>query len=425
MQAHKKQLGLIVLIVLIGFIGVALPYPIFAPMFLHAQINAIIPYNWSLSMRGIILGVVLSVYPLGQFIASPILGILTDYFGRKKLLLTCLLGTTIVYLVTALAIYLKSIIFLIVSRFITGLLEGNIVIARAMAADLNQINKYRGFGLIGLATTLGYILGPLFGGILADKRIISWFSFYIPFCFAALLSLLAYVVTLLYLDQSPQVTKVSKIILVKQLNFFERIRQLKKNKLLANSLLVMFFLTLSVDTYYEFYPVYLTGRWSLTSGGIAIFTFVLAMAVGIGDIFLVPFVSKYLKDSNTVIYFSFLLMIFVGSILLISRSHYLYLPFFLIGLTIAVTTTTLIVMISNIAHEDFQGEAMGLALSFRALGDGIICLIGGILITIMLKLPILLSSIFAIISLLILGNKKNIYQSIFEENTKIEKNSPF
>jgi len=233
MQAHKKQLVLIVLIVLIGFIGVALPYPIFAPMFLHPQYNTIIPYNWSLSMRGIILGFVLSAYPFSQFITSPILGIFSDYFGIKKILLICLLGTTIVYLVTALAIYLKSIIFLIISRFITGLLEGNIAIARAIAADLNQINKYRGFGLIGLATTFGYILGPLFGGVLADKNIISWFSFYVPFCFAASLSLLVFVVTLLYLDQPKQITKVSEISFIKKLNFFERIQQLKQNKLLA------------------------------------------------------------------------------------------------------------------------------------------------------------------------------------------------
>lgn len=133
----------------------------------------------------------------------------------------------------------------------------------------------------------------------------------------------------------------------------------------------------------------------------------------------------HLKDSNTVIYFSFLLVLFIRSILLINRSYYLYLAFFLIGLTIAVTTTTLILMISNIAHEDFQGEAMGLAVSFRAFGDGIICLIGGVLITIMLKLPILLSSIFAIIALSLIGNKKIIHHDIFDEQSKIEKTSSF
>lgn len=412
MQADKKQLRLIVLIVFIGFIGVALPYPIFAPMFLHPQNNGIIPFNWQLSMRGIMLGFALSVYPFGQFIASPILGTFSDYYGRKKLLLICLLGTTVGYLVTALSIYLKSITFLIISRFVTGILEGNIAIARAMAADLKEINKYRGFGLIGVATTFGYILGPLLGGVLADNSIISWFSFYAPFCFAALLSLLAFIVTLLYLNQPVKVIKRQHVSFIKQLNIFKQIQQLKQNKLLTNTLLVMFFLSLAVDTYYEFFPVYLAGQWEVTSSGIAVFAFVLAVAVGIGDLFLVPFLSKYLKDSNTVIYFSLLLAIFIGSILLISQSSHLYFVFFVIGLTIAVTTTTLIVMISNISHENFQGKAMGLALSFRTLGDGIICLVGGFLIAIMYKLPILLSASFAIIALLLLSNKK-----IFYENT--------
>ena len=418
MQADKKQLLLIVLVVFIGFIGVALPYPIFAPMFLHPQTDGIVPFNWQLSMRGIMLGFALSVYPFGQFIASPILGAFSDYYGRKKLLLICLFGTTVGYLVTALAIYLQSIAFLIISRFITGFLEGNIAIARAMAADLKEISKYRGFGLIGVATTFGYILGPLLGGVLADNRIISWFNFYVPFCFAALLSLLAFIVTLLYLNQPIRVTKVQHLSFIKQLNLFERIRQLKENKLLTNTLFVMFFLSLAVDTYYEFYPVYLAGQWGATSGGIAIFTFVLAVAVGMGDLFLVPFLSKYLKDSKTVTYFSLLLAVSIGSILF-SQSNYLYFIFFVIGLTVAATTTTLIVMISNVSHEDFQGEAMGLALSFRTLGDAIICLVGGFLIAITYKLPILLSASFAIIALLLLRNKQIVYESTFSKLKKV------
>ena len=379
MQTDKKQLFLIVLIVFIGFVGVALPYPIFAPMFLHPQNDSIVPFNWQFSPRGIMLGFALSVYPFGQFIASPILGAFSDYYGTKKLLLICLLGTTVGYLVTALSIYLKSIIFLIISRFITGILEGNIAIARAMAADLNEVSKYRGFGLIGVATTFGYILGPLMGGVLADNHIVSWFNFYVSFCFAALLSLLASMVTLLYLNQPLRVTKIQRPSFIKPLNFFERIRQLKQNKALTNALFVMFFLSLAVDTYYEFYPVYLAGQLGVTSGGIAVFTFVLAVAVCMGDLFLVPFLSKYLKDSKTVTYFSLLLAIFIGLILLTSQSGYLYFVFFVIGLTVAITTTTLIIMISNVSHEDFQGEVMGLALSFRTLGDGVICLKDGVL----------------------------------------------
>ncbi|MCZ6914441.1 MAG: MFS transporter [Rickettsia endosymbiont of Ixodes persulcatus] len=328
MKADKKQLILIVLIVFIGFIGVALPYPIFAPMFLHPQQDGIVPISWQLTMRGMMLGVVLAVYPLGQFIASPILGAFSDTYGRKKLLLICLFGTTVGYLITALSIYLKSIPLLITSRFVTGVLEGNIAIARAMAADLSEVNKYRGFGLIGMATTFGYILGPLFGGALADSRLVSWFSFYIPFCFAALLSLLAFLVASFYLNQSLCMAKTQQASLIKPLNLLKRIQVLKKNKLLSHHLLVLFVLSLAVDTYYEFYPVYLAGQWKVTSGGIALFTLVLAIAVGMGDFFLVPFLSKYQKDSKTVTYFTFLLSLFIGLILLIKQAYYLYFFFF-------------------------------------------------------------------------------------------------
>ena len=171
-----------------------------------------------------------------------------------------------------------------------------------------------------------------------------------------------------------------------------------------NTLITMFFLALAVDTYFEFYPVYLVGQWQVTSSGIAIFTFALATAVGIGDFFLVPFISKHLRDIKTVIYFSFLLVIFIGLILFVSNSHYLYFIFFLIGLAIATATTTLVIVVSNSADKNAQGEAMGLALSCRMLGDGIVCLIGGLLIAISFKLPIILSIIFALIALWLLLN---------------------
>jgi MFS family permease len=399
MKSSNRQLLIIALIVFIGFVGVAIPFPIFAPMFLNPLSGGIVPDSWDQSMRGIMLGVALSVYPLGQFIGSPILGVLSDHYHRKILLSLCLLGTTIGYLLTAYSIFKGNVVLLIMSRFLTGILEGNVAIARAMATDIPNINRYRGFGIIGFATTMGYIIGPVIGGIFSDKNIFSWFNFYLPFCLAALLSLLAFFITSFYLHETGVVTKSHKRIHIFQLNVFNRIKNLSENESMLDSFVTMFLLFLSVDIYYEFFPAYLTGQWKIISSGIAIFTLTLAIAVGIGDVLLVPMMSRLRNDIKTICYFSSFLALLIITMLLCTKSQYLYSIFFLMGLAIATATTTMFIYISNISRKDSQGEAMGLAVSMRTLGDGLSCLVGGLLIAISFKLPMLLSAMFAILSI--------------------------
>ena len=86
MKEEKQQLWIILLIVFIGFIGTSIAYPIFPPLFLHPEQGSIVPVTWHESMRGIFLGIALAVYPLGQFIGSPILGGCSDRYGRKRML---------------------------------------------------------------------------------------------------------------------------------------------------------------------------------------------------------------------------------------------------------------------------------------------------------------------------------------------------
>lgn len=82
-----------------------MPYTIFAPLFLDSTSVGFLSQQWPLAMRSIFLGATLAVYPLGQFIGSPILGALSDQLGRKRLLLFSMLGAAVCYLACGLSIY--------------------------------------------------------------------------------------------------------------------------------------------------------------------------------------------------------------------------------------------------------------------------------------------------------------------------------
>ena len=156
----------IVFIDLIGF-GMIIPIlPLYAQRFQASE--------WQI-------GLVLASYSLMQFLASPLLGWLSDRYGRKPVLLCSLLGSAVGYLLMANA---RSLVMLFAARILAGISGASVGTASAYIADITPPeNRSKRIGLIGAAFGVGFVLGPAIGGIL------SHFAVTAPFWFAAILSL--------------------------------------------------------------------------------------------------------------------------------------------------------------------------------------------------------------------------------------------
>ena len=110
-------------------------------------------------------GLVLTIYALAQFIFTPVLGTLSDRYGRRPIILASLLIETFSLALSTLA---GSLAILLVARFVGGLGASNIGSAQAVAADVTPVERRaRGMGLIGAAIGLGFVVGPAMGGLLA------------------------------------------------------------------------------------------------------------------------------------------------------------------------------------------------------------------------------------------------------------------
>ena len=126
------------------------------------------------------IGFLVASYSLMQFFFSPVLGRLSDRYGRRPILFISLLGSAVGYFVIG---FSNTLLLVFVGRIIGGITGGNISTAQAYIADVtSKENRAKGMGLFGAAFGLGFIFGPAMAGIL------SKYGIHVPFFFAAGLS---------------------------------------------------------------------------------------------------------------------------------------------------------------------------------------------------------------------------------------------
>lgn len=141
------------------------------------------PYAARFGFNALGMSLLLTSFSIAQFVATPILGRLSDRFGRKPVLVICLFGTALSLGMFALA---KSILMIFVARMIDGVTGGNISVAQAIISDSTEgEERTKSFGMLGAAFGFGFLFGPAIGGYL------STFGLTLPFWFSAALALVA------------------------------------------------------------------------------------------------------------------------------------------------------------------------------------------------------------------------------------------
>ena len=151
---HRRILSLICTIVFLDFLATGILIPLI-PVLVR-QFNT----------QAFIFGLTFTAFAIGQFIISPLLGVLSDRYGRRLILFISTLGGMFAsyFLVFANAIWL-----ILVSRFLDGLTGGNLIAGQAYMADITPPeHRAKNFGLLGVAVGLAFIIGPALGGILSN-----------------------------------------------------------------------------------------------------------------------------------------------------------------------------------------------------------------------------------------------------------------
>lgn len=396
---QKRQFWVILIIVFLGFLGISMPYLIFPALFLNPAYS-ILPADWSESSHAIFLGITLAAYPLGQFIGSPILGSLSDDYGRKKILAASLLLAALCNLFSGLAIAWDQLALLIASRFVAGLMEGNIAIARAMAADLTTISKHKTFGKIDAVASIAYLFGPLLGGVMTEKEVFQNFTVSTPFYFTCILFFCVSALASKILENDTITTHIEKRSFWTRINIIKRLLKLFTNKRLQFLMVISTCFTLAVDIFYEFGPVYLTVKWGLSPAQLILYNGILCVTLAVGNGWLPTFAASRFSNRWTIICSIGGFALFLIGMVLTESSFLMLLCFGLSGFVIALAVILITVKISNTVPDNIQGEVMGVQISLRVLGDAFICLFGGTLLIFSPKLILIIAAGMSIFAML-------------------------
>ena len=241
-------------------------------------------------------GYFISVYALMQFVASPLLGALSDLYGRRPVLLTSLIMAGLDYLMMAFA---PSLTLLFIGRVISGLSGASVTVCMAYVADISDDkNRSTNYGLIGAALGLGFIIGPALGGFLGQIRPEA------PFLAAAALNILNFIFGLFVLPESFPKEKRRKPDL-KKLNPLVSLKQVFKTPVILTFALVHFLFQLAGMTHPSIWTLYTEHRFGWTSGQVGLSLTLVGLLIAISQGWFTRIIIPKFGEQKTLLYCAF------------------------------------------------------------------------------------------------------------------------
>ena len=304
-------------------------------------------------------GWVMGAYALMQFVFSPLIGNLSDRFGRRPILLISVLGMSLDYMVMYFA---PDLFWLVLGRAISGIFGASFTSAAAYIADISTPeNRAQNFGMIGAAFGIGFVIGPAIGGLLSD------FGPRTPFLVAAFFSMANFIYGFVVLKESLPLAD-RRAFELKRANPFGALQQIKRFEKLKYLFLVSFLTILTTMCVHSTWNFYTMEKFSWTTKEVGISLAVVGVCFGIVQGALTGKIVDKLGQKNAARYGLFLSIFVLIGLSLINQSWMMYaiiLPYAFTG----IVDPALRSIISGQVQNNEQGELQGIFTSLMSLAE--------------------------------------------------------
>jgi DHA1 family tetracycline resistance protein-like MFS transporter len=398
-QTFVKKLMPLLLVLFIDSMGMGLFFPVLSSLIIDPSLH-FLAGEYSIEKRQFIYGVIISVYMFSWFFGAAILGDVSDFIGRKKSLLICLGGAVLGYVVAGISIAIHSIALMIIGRLIAGFTAGSQAIAQAAIVDISDAgNKSRNMSWMVLTLSLGFLMGPIIGGILSSPELVSWFNYTIPMYFAAFISLLN-IVLLSYLFNETFIPTKKFV-----LNWFRAIEvfiSAFKHRRVRNLSIVLLFMEIGWGAYFSFIVTFMVNSFHFTALQSGLFLSLVALGFSGGSGILVPLCLKWMSLRLAVV-INFIVAAAMIFIMVITQSlHIALIVGFVVGANIAVCYSNLLTLLSNQVSPEEQGWVMGMTGSVGALCFAVTSLLGSVVSFLGLSAPMIIGAVALLVGGIIL-----------------------
>ena len=330
------------------------------------------PYISNPSNQAIVVTLLTSVYAVCVFFAAPGLGALSDRYGRRPLLLVCLLGSTIGYLVFGIG---GALWVLFAGRIIEGITGGSISTIFAYFADITpreQRSKY--FGWVSAVAGVGCAIGPTLGGLLAK------FGYSVPMYFGAIITLINVIYGIVYMPESLAKNNRLKEITFVRLNPFTQLIDILSMRNLKRLLISAFLLWIPNGSLQAVFSQFTIDTFNWDPALIGLMFSIMGIQDIISQGFIMPKLLKILSDVQIAVLG--MTSEIIGYGLIAASALFSFYPLFIGGMFIfgfgdSVFGPSFNGMVSKSVDESEQGRIQGGSQSIQALARIIGPITGG------------------------------------------------
>ena len=302
-------------------------------------------------------------YSLMQLIFSPILGRISDIYGRKKILVLCLIGSAISYFLLYFATNFALVLF---ARSVAGLFGSTTAIANAYVTETtSSANRSKGMGLIGAAFGLGLVFGPVIGGYFGGGDINN-IDYKTPFFFASLVAIISCILAYFILIEPKKRNK--QFISINFLDSFKDLIDLFKIPALLFLIILSFLITFSFAGFETTFALW-TERamnWASRQTGYA-FTFTALLVALIQGVFIGKLTKKF-GELKLLITSCFLMLVGLFFITLSAQNlFYLTIALGILGISVGLGNPSLNSLLSKNLNKGIIGASFGVVQSVGSL----------------------------------------------------------
>lgn len=384
MKIQKRALVPLFLIIFIDSMGYGLLIPVLLRLF-HGT-NTQFFGQFSPGAINILFGVGISLSALASFMTGPMIGAMSDQWGRKLTLLLCVMASCVGFCMPIFGFGVGSLLLVFVGRAIAGAAQSSQPIAQAVIADVSEGKQKAVYlSVVACVMTVAMVVGPLMGGLLSDPHIVSWFNLTTPFYIAAGLAFVNIILLLVFFQETHQREQSRVFVGIK--DFFGAITTACFNRNLRGYCVAFFCYEFAWSLYFQDLGLYRLQVFHHTVADVSIFMAYVGVWMALGLLVAFPMLVKRFEvrrvwqGSLWVAAVSLLLLAAVP----IDWVHWVMVAFLAVSVGMAYPAN--VSLLSDKVDATRQGWIMGVAFGLLALSWWLSAMLSGVLTDIGVSLP--------------------------------------